>query len=134
MPGVPSQGSAAGEGRGIGHGGRGSGFGTGDGTGFGNDAFGPGTGVTMPRVLSEVKPSYTADAMRAKIQGAVVVEAIVREDGSVGEVRIVRSLDRAFGLDEEAVKAVRNWRFAPGRRQGQNVPVIVQIELTFTLR
>ena len=72
--------------------------------------------------------------MRAKVQGAVMIQAIVREDGSVGQVRIVRSLDRTFGLDEEALKAVKNWRFSPGKRQGQNVAVIVEIELTFTLR
>ena len=96
--------------------------------------FGAGSGVTMPTVLREVKPGYTAEAMRAKIQGAVMVEAIVREDGSVGQVRIVRLLDRTFGLDEEALKAVRNWRFSPGKRQGKNVAVIVEIELTFTLR
>ena len=79
-------------------------------------------------------PSYTAEAMRAKVQGAVMVEAIVRKDGSVGQVRIVRSLDRMFRLDEEALKAVRNWRFKPGQRQGQSVAVLVEIELTFTLR
>ena len=76
----------------------------------------------------------TAEAMRAKVQGAVMVEAIVREDGSVGQVRIVRSLDRTFGLDEEALRAVKNWRFRPGKHQGRNVAVIVEIELTFTLR
>ena len=84
--------------------------------------------------VREVKPSYTAEAMRAHVQGAVMVEAIVREDGSVGQVRIVRSLARAFGLDEEALRAVRNWRFRPGKREGQNVAVIVEIELMFTLR
>jgi len=88
----------------------------------------------MPSILREVKPSYTAEAMRAKVQGAVMVEAIVREDGSVGRVRVIRSLDRTFGLDDEAVKAIKNWRFSPGRRQGRNVAVIVEIELTFTLR
>ena len=54
--------------------------------------------------------------------------------GGVGQVQIVRSLDPTFGLDQEAVKAVRKWRFAPGTRFGQPVPVLVEIELTFTLR
>ena len=131
---VRSQGRDMGAGAGIGTGPRGSGFGNGDDDGTGHDAFGPGNGVTMPSVLREVKPSYTAEAMRAKVQGAVMVEAIVREDGRVGPVRIIRSLDRTFGLDEEALKAVKNWRFSPGKRQGKNVAVIVEIELTFTLR
>ena len=101
---------------------------------FGNGAFGLGSDVTSPTVLREVKPSYTAEAMRAKVQGAVMVQAVVREDGTVGQVRVVRSLDRTFGLDEAALEAVRNWRFTPGRRQGRNVAVIVEIELMFTLR
>ena len=134
LTGLPSVGSDTTGGTGIGTGTRGSGFGNGSNRGSGNDAFGPGNGVTMPTILTEVKPSYTAEAMRAKVQGAVMVEAIVREDGSVGQVRIVRSLDRTFGLDEEALRAVKNWRFRPGQRQGRNVAVIVEIELTFTLR
>ena len=139
LPGVPSQGSGSGGGAGTGTGtgigsGRGSGLGPGYGGGTGGGAFRPGNGVTMPTVLKEVKPSYTAEAMRAKVQGVVLVEAVVRDDGSVGQVQIVRSLDRTFGLDEEAIKAVRMWRFSPGKRQGQNVPVLVEIELTFTLR
>ena len=85
-------------------------------------------------MLREVKPQYTADAMRAKIQGSVWLECIVMPDGSVGEVKVTRSLDPIFGLDQEAIKAARNWRFSPGMRQGQPVPVIITIELTFTLR
>ena len=136
LTGLPTFSSQAGDGGGggSGRGTRGSGVGNGDDSGIGDGAFGPGSGVTMPIVLTEVKPSYTAEAMRAKVQGAVMVEAIVREDGSVGQVRIVRSLDRTFGLDEEALKAVKNWRFRAGRRQGRNVAVVVEIELTFTLR
>jgi periplasmic protein TonB len=85
-------------------------------------------------VLREVRPNYTADAMRAKVQGTVWVEAVVLQDGTVGEAKIVRSLDSTFGLDDEALKAARQWRFAPGTRFGQPVAVLVTIELTFTLR
>lgn len=85
-------------------------------------------------MLREVKPQYTADAMRAKVQGTVLLECIVMPDGSVGQVQIVRSLDPTFGLDQEAVKAARQWRFVPGTRFGQPVAVLVTIELTFTLR
>ena len=55
-------------------------------------------------------------------------------DGSVGPARVVRSLDSAFGLDEEALKTVKLWRFVPGTLAGRAVPVLVEIELTFTLR
>ena len=58
----------------------------------------------------------------------------MRPDGSVGDVQVVRSLDPTFGLDQEAIKAARQWRFAPGTRLGEPVPVLVTIELTFTLR
>ena len=88
----------------------------------------------MPRLLREVKPQYTADAMRAKIQGTAVLDCVVTPEGTVGECQIARSLDSSFGLDQEAVKAAKQWRFVPGKRLGQAVPVLVTIELTFTLR
>lgn len=131
----PGSGGGAGTGTGTGSGpGQGSGLGPGYGGGFGGGAYRPGSGVEIPRVLREVKPQYTADAMRAKVQGVVELEAVVLPDGSVDEVRVTRSLDRTFGLDNEAIKAVKQWRFAPGTRLGQPVAVLVTIELTFTLR
>ena len=79
-------------------------------------------------------PEYTNAAMQAKLQGTVVLEAVVLTDGTVGDVRIMRSLDSTFGLDQNAIKAVRQWRFVPGSQAGKPVPVIVSVELTFTLR
>ena len=70
--------------------------------------------------------------MRAKVQGSVWLECIVMPDGSVGEVKVTRSLDPIFGLDQEAIKAAKMWSFRPGMRQGEPVPVIITIELTFT--
>ena len=139
LPSVPSQGSGSGGGAGTGTGtgigpGSGSGLGPGSGGGTGGGFYRPGNGVAMPTVIAEVKPSYTADAMRQKIQGVVMVEAVVMPDGGVGQVNVVRSLDPTFGLDQEAIKAVRRWRFRPGTRMGSPVPVLVEIELTFTLR
>ena len=134
-----SQGVGAGGGAGTGTGqgigaGQGSGLGAGRGGGTGGGAYRPGAGITLPVVLREVKPAYTADAMRAKVQGSVWLECIVMPDGSVGEVKVTRSLDPIFGLDQEAIKAAKMWRFRPGMRQGEPVPVIITIELTFTLR
>jgi protein TonB len=93
-----------------------------------------GSGVTAPRLIKELKPGYTPDAMRAKIQGMVTIQAVVLPDGSVGAAQITRSLDSIFGLDQEAVKTVRQWRFMPGTLAGRAVPVLVEIELVFTLR
>jgi TonB family protein len=127
--------NSAGSGTGGGAGpGTGSGMGPGFGGGFGGGAFRPGSGITLPSVVREVKPAYTADAMRAKVQGSVWLECIVMPDGTVGDVKVTRSLDPIFGLDQEAIKAAKQWRFRPGMRQGSPVPVIITIELTFTLR
>jgi len=140
-PGPPtlSQGSGSGGGAGSGTGtgigsGRGSGLGEGFGGGTGGGAYRPGNGVTLPRVIREVRPQYTSEAMRAKVQGTVLLECVVKPDGSVGDVSVVRSLDPTFGLDQEAIKAAKNWRFQPGMRMGEPVSVLVTIELTFTLR
>lgn len=131
----PGVGGGAGEGEGTGIGpGRGSGLGPGEGGGTGGGVYRPGNGVEIPRVLREVRPQYTADAMRAKVQGTVWLDCVVLPDGSVGEVTVTRSLDSVFGLDQEAVKAAKQWRFVPGTRFGKPVPVLVTIELTFTLR
>jgi TonB family protein len=133
-PNAPTTGGA-GSGPGTGAGsGQGSGLGPGYGGGFGGGAYRPGSGISLPTVLREVKPAYTADAMRAKVQGSVWLECIVMPDGSVGDVKVTRSLDPIFGLDQEAIKAAKMWRFRPGMRQGEPVPVIITIELTFTLR
>ena len=64
-----------------------------------------------------------------------MVECVVQPGRqSHGDVQVVRSLDPTFGLDNEAIKAARQWRFKPGMRLGQPVPVLVTIELTFALR
>jgi TonB family protein len=140
-PGPPtlSQGSGSGGGAGTGTGsgigpGTGSGLGPGSGGGTGGGVYRPGNGVQLPRLLREVRPQYTSDAMRAKVQGTVLLECVVRPDGSVGDVQVARSLDPTFGLDQEAIKAAKQWRFAPGTRFGEPVSVLITIELTFTLR
>ncbi len=126
-------GAGTGEGTGVGQG-VGSGLGPGEGGGTGGGVYRPGANIVLPKPIREVKPEYTADAMRAKVQGSVWIETVVMPDGSVGDVRITKSLDRIFGLDEEALRAAKQWQFVPGTRFGQPVPVLVVIELTFTLR
>ena len=64
----------------------------------------------------------------------MLLECVVRTDGTVGDVQVIRSLDPTFGLDQQAVTAARKWRFAPGTRLGEAVSVLITIELTFTLR
>ncbi len=138
-PAVPSQGSGTGGGAGTGGGtgigsGSGAGLGPGSGGGTGGGPKRPGNGVLSPQIIHEEKPQYTSEAMRAKVQGIVEVEAVVLPDGTVGQVQIVRSLDDRFGLDQKAIEAVKLWRFRPGTLLGKPIPVLVNIELTFTLR
>lgn len=91
-------------------------------------------GLTPPALLQEVKPSYTPDAMRARIQGVVGLECVIETDGKVGDATVIRSLDAVHGLDAQAIKAVKQWRFKPAMRDGKPVRTAVTIELTFTLR
>jgi TonB family protein len=91
----------------------------------------PGSGVTDPKLVSKVSPKYTPDAMRAGLEGVVELEAVVRPDGTVGDVRVVKSLDTRLGLDEQAVAAARQWRFTPGRFEDRPVPVLVTLVVEF---
>lgn len=128
-------GSGGGVGTGIGTGigsGRGPGLGPGSGGGTGGGVYRPGGAVSGPRLIKEVKPSYTNDALRHKIQGAVVLEAVVTVDGCPSHIRVIRSLDPG-GLDAQAVAAVAQWQFEPGRLGDTPVDVLVTIELAFRI-
>ena len=94
----------------------------------------PGDGDTSPVLIHETKTNYTPEAMRARVQGLVVMECVVEVDGSVGSVRVRWSVDPVYGLDDAAVRTLKQWRFRPGLYKGQPVPVRVNVELTFTLR
>jgi TonB family protein len=94
----------------------------------------PGQGITHPRLVKEVKPKYTPEAMEAKIQGSIKLEAVVLATGEVGDVDIIESLDKVYGLDDEAVKCMSQWRFEPGTKDGKPVAVRVEVEMSFTLK
>src|SRR5688572_21195473 len=94
----------------------------------------PGPGIKLPSVVKEVKPGYTAAAMQNKIQGSVWLEAVVTAEGDIGEVKVTRSLDTEYGLDQEAIKAAKQWKLKPATREGKPVAVWITIELTFTLK
>jgi tol-pal system protein YbgF len=96
------------------------------------EVYKPGNGVSMPTLVAEVKPQYTAEARSAKIQGTVIVDCVVLTDGAVGDCRVVRSLDP--GLDQQAITSAQQWRFKPGMKEGRPVATRVQIELSFSIR
>jgi len=93
----------------------------------------PGGDVSYPKLVEKVTPIYTREAMRAGVQGEVHLEAVIREDGTVGDLRVTRSLDTQFGLDEAALRAAAGWRFEPARRAGTPVPVRVTLVLEFRM-
>jgi len=126
-------GAGAGKGRGIGPG-TGPGLGPGWNGGANGGAYRIGNGVSPPIEIRKGTPQYTPDAMRARIQGSALVECVVQTDGVCTNIHVIRSLDRSFGLDQEAIRAAALWRFRPGTRQGEPVPVLVTIEVGFTLR
>lgn len=129
----PGTNGGAGTGQGTGSGeGAGSGIGDGFGGGTGGGPYRPGSGIEPPRLLREVKAVYTEEARRRGLTGDVLLEIVVRRDGSVGDVSVIRGL--GAGLEDRAIEAVRQWRFAPARRLGAAVDVIVEVAVEFTLR
>jgi TonB family protein len=124
-------GVGSGEGVGIGEG-SGPGIGPGSGGGTGGGPYRPGSGIEPPRLLREVRADYTEEARRRGIQGEVLLEVVVRRDGSVGDARVIQGL--GYGLERRAVDAVSQWRFAPARRLGSPVDVIVEVAVEFRLR
>jgi protein TonB len=131
----PGTGGGAGDGAGTGIGpDTGSGLGPGRDRGTNGDAYRVGSGVTSPTEIRRGTPRYTADAMRARIQGSVLVECVVETNGVCSSIRVLRSLEPSFGLNDEALKAASQWRFRPGTRLGAPVPVLVTMEITFALR
>lgn len=133
---IPSGGPGSGGGIGTGTGGGvGSGMGPGVGPGFGGGvgggAFRIGGNVSAPQCLYCPDPEYSEEARKARHQGVVVLWAIVDDSGRAVNVRIQKSL--GLGLDEEALRAVQNWRFKPAERFGKPVPVYMAIEVNFHL-
>ena len=129
----PGRGGGVGSGAGTGVGeGDGPGIGPGSGGGIGGGPYRGGSGIEPPRLLREVKADYTEEARQRRIAGDVILEIVVRRDGSVGDVKVLQGL--GSGLNERAVQAVRQWRFAAARRQGAPVDVIVEVAVEFKIR
>ena len=91
-------------------------------------------GVTLPKVVSQVNPQYTHEAMQAKIEGTVLMKAVVRTDGTPADIEITGSLDTEYGLDKQAVTALSQWKFESGLKDGKPVPVLVTVEMRFALK
>jgi TonB family protein len=90
------------------------------------------TGVTPPNVMSHVDPEFSDAARQSRIHGTVLLEGIVQTDGTITGINVRRGLDRQ--LDRNAIYAVKQWRFEPGKHNGQAVPVKLLIEVNFSLK
>lgn len=124
-------GAGGGLGGGVGEG-AGSGIGPGTTAGIGGGPYRPGAGIVPPSLRREVQPLYTEEARRRAVEGEVLLEVVVRADGRVGSIRVLRDL--GAGLGERAADAVRQWEFEPARRHGTPVDVLVEVAVEFRLR
>jgi len=88
--------------------------------------------VSAPVKLSGRAPAYTETARRARIQGVVILEAIIDRSGVVTATRVLKGLP--MGLDRQAEEAVRSWRFEPARRAGEPVPVWYALTVEFRVQ
>ena len=90
-----------------------------------------GGAIRPPQRLREVNPLYPPIAQAARVQGIVIIEATIGEDGQVTNARILRSVPL---LDQAAIDAVRQWQYSPTLLNGVPVPVIMTVTVNFTLR
>jgi TonB family protein len=96
------------------------------------DVYVVGNGVKPPVPLQQPLPVYTPEARAARIEGIVVVQAVIRKDGTVDSFKVLRGL--GYGLDESAINTMATkWRFSPGTLNGEPVDVIASIEVAFRL-
>jgi protein TonB len=129
LPGPGGGGVGSGLGRGRGPG---VGRGTDGGIGGGPRRLGD-PGISPPVPIEKPRPRYTAGAMQAKLTGEVWLEVVVLADGTVGSARIVQSLDRRYGLDQEALRTAKLWRFSPATLDGKPIDVVVTLVLEFRI-
>ena len=122
-----------GPGRGLGDG-NGPGLKDGDKGGQGGGPRQPGSLTTQPSPIVSVKPEYTSQALQARLQGSVTLEVEVLANGTVGAVKVLKSLDTRYGLDGQAIRCAKQWVFRPGTINGKAVDSLVQIILEFSLR
>ncbi len=107
--------------------------GSGPATGDGSGVYTLGSGISNPVPLQKTTPSYTDAAIKAKVQGVIILQAIIRRNGRVDNFKVLRGL--GYGLEEKAIQEIAtNWRFRPGTLNGKPVDVLATIEVQFNLR
>ena len=112
---------------------------------WGEEPYIPGSGVSRPIVVERKQPLYTKSATDARLQGTIVVTVVIGTDGNVTSAKVAKSglfimgagtetpVADDHGLQAQAIAAVKDWKFKPGRREGKAVPVSADIEVEFRL-
>jgi TonB family protein len=99
---------------------------------FNESVYSIGDSVKPPQVLDQPKPSYTQKARDARIEGVVLVSAVIQKDGTVGQIKVIKGL--GYGLDENVVNTIsKAWKFKPGTLNDKPVNVSVVMEVSFRL-
>jgi TonB family protein len=88
--------------------------------------------LSAPVVTTKVDPAYPPDVLRDHVEGTVTLYAVIRADGSVGDVKVLDSLDNR--LDQNCVRAFSAWRFRPGTKNGEPVAVEAVVHIPFRMR
>lgn len=88
--------------------------------------------VPKPKQLVHVDPVYTELARRARVEGTVIVDALIGEDGRVIEVTALKSL--RMGLTDEALRAIKQWRYEPPKLNGKPVKVMMVVTVHFAIQ
>ncbi|HEV8434960.1 MAG TPA: energy transducer TonB [Thermoanaerobaculia bacterium] len=100
--------------------------------GTGDQPMRVGGDVQAPTTISRIDPQYTEAGRKARIEGIVVIEAVIDRNGDVTDARILKPLP--MGLGDSALEAVKRWKFKPGTLNGQPVPVYYNLTVTFRLQ
>jgi TonB family protein len=111
--------------------GNGKGPGVGDDLGLrtDDDIVRPGGAVRAPEILRRVEPQYPEAARKARIEGVVILDAVIAASGEVEEVRVIRSAGKL--LDDAAAEALRRWTYRPATLNGRPVRVLLTVTVSF---
>ncbi|MYJ05752.1 MAG: energy transducer TonB, partial [Acidobacteria bacterium] len=90
-----------------------------------------GGNISPPTKVRDVPPVYPPVAQQARVQGVVILEAVIGPTGAVTDVKVLRSVPL---LDEAAITAVKQWQYTPTLLNGVPVPVIMTVTVNFTLQ
>jgi TonB family protein len=92
----------------------------------------PDAELSTPRLLHSEHPKYPSSAVYEKVEGDVILSAVIRRDGSVDSIKVVHSVDER--LDDSAIEALKHWLFSPSQKNGRPVDVLAEITIPFSLK